>query len=103
MNETDRLMLRNAARQLIDAARRERGRLAADDDERDFYLGVDAAAMEVLRPEARATRRNGWLDREPAAFREGYVRTRALLVGAQRPGAVPARVRLPQLDERVAR
>jgi len=103
MNETDRLMLRNAARQLIDAARRERSRLAADDGERYFYRGADAAAMEVLRPEARAARHDGWLGREPVMFREGYLRTRAVLVGAQRPGAVPMRVRLPQLDERIAR
>ncbi len=103
MNEMDLVMLRNAARELVDAARRERSRLETDDDERAFYLGVDAAAIEVLRPEVQVTRGDGWLDREVPAFREGYMRTSALLASARRSGAVPNRVRLPRRDERIAR
>lgn len=99
MSETDVLLVRNAARGLIDAARRERASLDAHSDERTFLLGVDAAAMEVLHPELQATRGDGWLDREPALFREGYQRTVAMLAAARGAGAVPTTLRLPRLDE----
>ncbi len=102
MNETDLLMLRNAARDLIESARQERSLRAATDDERAFYFGVDAAATEVLRPELQMTRGEGWLDREPPAFREGYLRTTALLGRARTAGGAPGRIRLPRRDERLS-
>jgi hypothetical protein len=66
------------ARDLIAAARAERAAMSIAAPERDFYLGVEAAAAVVLRPEA-AARDDQWLARESPGFRDGYLKTQHLL------------------------
>ena len=70
-------MLAPALQKLIDGARLERGRLALDAPEREFYLGVDAAAQGVLHPQTLAARPEDWLERESRAFADGYLTTMA--------------------------
>ena len=57
-----------AVRGLIAAARSERASFTIHSVERQFYLGVEAAAEELLRPELANARSEDWLDRESAAF-----------------------------------
>jgi len=45
---------------------------------------VEAAAMEVLHPELKMARSADWLARQVLAYREGYLRTVAMITGAQR-------------------
>jgi hypothetical protein len=82
MSDVSRAISRAAAHDVIDTARRERATLDMDSPERAYLLGVDAAAQEVLHPELGAARVDGWLDEEKPAFREGYLRTSALLAAA---------------------
>ena len=79
-----RPILVNAARALIAAAQSERAWRPVHAPERQFYLGVEAAALEVLHPELGAARTAEWLDREAPAYREGYLRTSALIMAAVR-------------------
>jgi hypothetical protein len=82
MSDVSRAICRAAARDVINAARRERATLDMESPERAYLLGVDAAAQEVLHPELGAARADGWLDAEKPAFREGYLRTSAMLAAA---------------------
>lgn len=84
-----------AVRDLIRDARAERATLAAASPLRRFYLGVEAAAEEVLHPELASARAPGWLDRETAAFREGYLETSLLLSTALTAARAPLRLPLP--------
>ena len=88
-----RVILRQAVRQLIAAATSERASMAERSEEWHFYLGVDAAAQEVLHPELAASRAPGWIDREAPAFRDGYLQTTTMLSG-QRTAEQP-RISLP--------
>ena len=69
-----RAILLPAVRALVADARSERAALSADSPDRQFYLGVEAAAEEVLHPQLGASRATSWLDRRPTAFRDGYLR-----------------------------
>ena len=62
MDAAHRAMLVAPLRELIEAARSERGRLPLDSTEREFYLGVDAAASGLLHAEEMPPRRPGRLD-----------------------------------------
>ena len=97
-SDVRRLMLRNAARGLINDARAERASLPADAGERQFYLGVDAAAEEVLQPGLADTRPADWLDRETPSFREGYLQTSILLATVSTSDDPPSHVPLPPAD-----
>ena len=82
MSDGTRAICQAAARDVINRARRERATLDVCSTERAFLLGVDAAAQEVLHPELHVARADGWLDAEKPAFRDGYLRTSALLAAA---------------------
>ena len=96
MTSTDhperRAMRQNALRRLQDEARRERAACGIDSPERHFYLGVETAAEEVLRPELAMARSDDWPAGEVPAFQEGYRRMTAALAAA---GAEPLRLLLP--------
>jgi hypothetical protein len=97
--ETRRPFVVTTVRRLIADARAERARLPVDAVERTFLLGVDAAAMEVLRPELGCSKSDGWLEHQEPAFREGYLRTSLLLAGALAAPEVPWRIPLPAYGE----
>lgn len=86
----------HAVRGLIGAARSERASLTVHSAERQFYLGVEAAAEEVLRPELANARSEDWLDRESALFRNGYLQTANVLAIALTAPEPPSRLPLPQ-------
>ena len=91
-----RVVLAHAVRDLSEAARRERSTLPMAAPERQFYLGVEAAAEEVLRPELGAARPAGWPAAETQAFQEGYLRAIDLLAVARNAADPPQRLPLPQ-------
>ena len=94
-SQIQRPVLMNAVRELIRAARSERSRFAMAAPEREFYLGVEAAAEEVLRPELASARASDWPQRETAEFRAGYLRATASLAAAMSAPEPPLRLRLP--------
>jgi hypothetical protein len=72
-----------AVRELVVGARTQRALLPQAAPDRDFYLGVEAAATEMLHPEMGPARPPKWLERETPMFREGYLATaNELAVGA---------------------
>lgn len=90
-----RPILLNAVRELIREAQSQRALLAMDAPEREFYLGVEAAAEEVLRPELASARAADWPEREGRAFREGYLRMAASVATAVAAAEPPLHLRLP--------
>jgi hypothetical protein len=68
-----------AAEELIHHVQERRDQLPAHAAERDFYLGVEAAAEEVVHPELTMTRTPRWLRLESSAFQDGYERTRIMI------------------------
>ena len=95
MDTAHRLILVSPLRELADAARSARGSLPLESVEREFYLGVEAAARGLLRPETLAARREDWLDHESHAFREGYLNVLAEITAAVSSGQLPVRLALP--------
>ena len=93
---SDRMVLINAVRGLTASARSARALLAVGAPDYDFYLGVEAAAAEVLHPESITARPPAWLDRESRFFREGYLATSADLAGLSASGHVPMALHLPR-------
>ena len=92
---SQRPILVNAVREIVRAAQSERALLAMDAPEREFYLGVEAAADEVLHPELATARSADWPDRESRAFREGYLQMSASLAAALATTELPLHLRLP--------
>jgi hypothetical protein len=88
-------MVLSAVRELITRARSERATMEQSSPERAFYLGVEAAAEEVLRPELGCTRDERWLDREAPPFRAGYLETKSLLSAAMASDEPPRYLPLP--------
>jgi hypothetical protein len=86
----------NAVRALVKSAQSERATMHETAPERAFYLGVEAAAEEVLRPELGVARADGWLDHESAMFRSGYLKTTDLLAAAMTSPEPPQRLLLPE-------
>jgi len=86
-----------AVRGLITAARAERAALSVHSPERQFYLGVEAAAEEILHPELASARSEESLDRESSAFRDGYLQTANLLAVAMTAPQPPFRLPMPNL------
>jgi hypothetical protein len=91
----DHAILVRAARGLVADARTERSLLSGGSPERQFYLGVEAAADEVLHPELGSSRDSDWLERHPPAFRDGYLRTSTLVANARTAADPPIRLPLP--------
>jgi hypothetical protein len=96
MDAAHRAILVSPLRELIEAARSERGRLPLDSTEREFSLGVDAAASGLLHPETLAGRAEDWLEHESHAFRDGYLNTVAEITAAVSSGRIPLRLELPK-------
>jgi hypothetical protein len=67
--------------------------------ERDFYLGVEAAADIVLRPYA-TVRDDGSLAHESASFRDGYLKTTDLIAAAMTRRDTVISLLLPELSAR---
>ena len=88
-------ILVGAARRVVAAARAERAVMPQDDVEREFYLGVEAAAEGVIHPELEMTRSPSWVERQTPEFREGYVRMTTMLATARCAAAPPFQLRLP--------
>jgi hypothetical protein len=82
-------------RGLVEAAESERRLLAQESPERQFYLGVEASAQEVLHPELAESRSEDWLRLKTSAFRDGYLRTSVLIATAATVGEPPLRLPLP--------
>jgi hypothetical protein len=98
MRAEQRPILLSAARGLVATARVVRGRLSATDSARHFYLGVEAAADEVLHPQLRVARAEDWLDHEPPPFRDGYLKTSILLADASVSDTPPLQIVMPEPD-----
>jgi hypothetical protein len=94
--EVQQALVLGAVRTLVDEARLRRASLPQQSAERAFYLGVDAAAQELLHPELGMSRPPSWLDRQPPAFREGYLRTADTLAIVRTADAPPLRINLPE-------
>ena len=90
-----RVILRQAVRWLIAAARSERALTTESSPERQFYFGVEAAAQEILHPELAVSRSSDWLERESPALREGYLQTSTMLSSATTAVEPPLQFRLP--------
>ena len=90
-----RPMLLSAVRELITRARSERAVMEQSSPERRFYLGVEAAAEEVLHPELTSARDERWLGREAPPFRSGYLQTKSLLGAAMTSEEPPQHLPLP--------
>jgi len=84
-----------AVRDLMASAEEQRSVLPMRSRERVFLLGVEAAALEVVHPELGVSRAVGWLDRQPHAFREGYLRTSAAIAAAATANPTPRRLTVP--------
>lgn len=93
---TRHLALHEAALDLSRRARDARAQLAADSDERLFFLGVDAAALEVLQPELEEGHTDEWLELREPSFREGVLCARAALAAATVTQPTPSRVYVPE-------
>jgi len=88
-------MLLSAVRELVTRARCERATMQQSSPERMFYLGVEAAAEEVLHPGLGCARDESWPDREAPPFRAGYLETKALLGAAMTSDEPPLHLLLP--------
>lgn len=95
-----RPILVQAVRDLVAAARSERALVPQDSGERQFYLGVQAAAEEVLHPELGVSRDESWLAHQSPSFREGYMKTSTRLTTAKTAAEPPLRVPLPKPDQK---
>lgn len=91
----DRPVVLAAVRHLINEARLARAALDVKAPEREFYLGVEAAADEILHPELRDRAAN-WLDLQTRAFRSGYLRMSTSLAMTLTASGPPFLIRLPQ-------
>jgi hypothetical protein len=85
-----------AVRDLIAAARSERATASPHSRVHEFYLGVEAAAEEVLRPEAARSAEQ--LGLESSSFQDGYLETSNLLATALAASEPPLRLTVPDAD-----
>jgi hypothetical protein len=72
----------NSIRLLHEEARQRAALVPLDSDEHEFYFGVSTAAQDHLHPENRSVHDEQWLSRERPAFRDGYLKTSALIAVA---------------------
>ena len=91
----ERSMVVDTLRTLIAASQSARAVLSGTALEREFYLGVESAALGLLHPEVGQAPTEEWLGRQSLDFREGYLRTQALLAAAMMAEAWPRVLALP--------
>jgi hypothetical protein len=96
--ETRRIVVLGAARNLMHAATSRRSTLPEKAPERQFFLGVEAAAREIVHPELQVSRQEHWLARETSEFREGYTRTSTMIAMAETSLQSPRSFQLPEPD-----
>ena len=82
------LVLRNAIKRLADEAMNAAAVVALGSAEHDFYSGVRSAAERHLHPGLAAINDLEWLDREPPAFRNGYLEASTLIAMAPAKAAM---------------
>jgi hypothetical protein len=82
-HETRRIVVLGAARNLMRAAESRCATLPERAPERQFFLGIEAAAREVVHPEIQVSRSEQWLAYETPEFREGYTRTSTMIAMAE--------------------
>lgn len=80
--EAGRLGLRSALLELANEAMHKAARTPLGSQEHDFYWGVASAAETRLRPARAAADDPAWLDRQPSAFRDGFLQASALIASA---------------------
>jgi len=85
------LMMLTDIRRLADEARQAAARVPLGSAEHAFYSGVLSAAERHLHAGLMAADDPAWLDREPAAFRDGYLEASTLigLASAKSPVHLP--------------
>jgi hypothetical protein len=93
-----RAILLPAVRDLTRRARTARAALPADSPQRQFYLGVESAAAEIIRPELSVSRSGDWLSRESPEFGSGYLMTSTIISDAMSADVPPPRLYLPDPD-----
>ncbi len=94
--KTERSMVVDTVRTLIAAAQSARAALPGTATERQFYLGVESAALGLLHPEVSHAHGEEWLARQPFEFKEGYLRTQALLSAAMTAEVWPRVLPMPE-------
>ena len=82
MREQLDLMLRNDIARLADEARHAAAMAPLGSAEHDFYSGVRSAAERRLHPGLAAVDDLSWLDREPPAFRDGFLEASTMIAMA---------------------
>jgi len=87
------LMMLNDIRRLADEARQAAARAPLGSAEHAFYSGALSAAERHLHAGLMAADDPAWFDREPAAFRDGYLETSALIGFAS--SELPVHLSLP--------
>lgn len=95
MASPERAMLAEVLGVLAVEARSHRANLPFQSEDRQFYLGVEAAADVVRHPQAYDARPADWLDHESHAFRNGFLVTSAKVAGILSGTRVPLRLLLP--------
>ena len=70
---------RDGVQELIDWARTQRAHVGLLSFDRAYYLGIEAAAEQVLHPDVEVMRSVGWLDQYNPAFVSGYTEAVAML------------------------
>ena len=81
-SEDTRLTLLYATREMAAAAMRRAGQAPLGTAEHDFYVGVTAAAHAHQHHGRAPADHPGWLQRQTAAFREGYLKASAVISAA---------------------
>jgi len=87
------VMLRNDIERLADDARRAAARAPLGSTEHRFYSGVRSAAEKRLHPGLAAVDDLSWLDREPRAFRDGFLEASTMIAMAS--SEAPLQLPLP--------
>ena len=95
MASPERAMLAEVLGDLAVEARSHRANLPFESEDRQFYLGVEAAADAVRHPQTYDARPSDWLDHESHAFRNGFLATSAKVAGILSGTRVPLRLALP--------
>lgn len=93
----EQTMLANVLQDLADEARSHRSKMPFDSRERQFYLGVEAAAEAVHHPQTYDAKPAAWMEHESHAFRNGFLTTSAQIAGILSGSRIPLRLELPML------
>jgi hypothetical protein len=96
MDETTQVLRRTALSDLVTDVRSRRAHMTMHDPDREFYLGVEAAAEQTIHPELESARSAEWLDRQTPEFRDGYQRALTNIAMVSTLPELPLRIRVPE-------